>query len=68
MTTSAENARLGLCAQCVHAGEIPHPRGGTPYSICRLADTNSAFEKYPRTPVRFCPGYRAQSEDDASTH
>lgn len=47
----------GLCASCVHARCIRHPRGGMDYWRCGLADTDSRFPKYPPLPVRQCAGY-----------
>ncbi|HEX3702821.1 MAG TPA: hypothetical protein VHU82_05790 [Vicinamibacterales bacterium] len=48
--------RVGLCASCTHAAIVSSSKGSTFY-LCRLADTDPAFRKYPALPVRECSGY-----------
>ena len=47
----------GLCASCAWARRVAHPRGGAPYWLCGMAGRDPRFPKYPRLPVRECPGY-----------
>lgn len=51
---------IGLCRQCLHAREIPHPRGGPSYWTCALAAKDPRFPKYPRLPVLRCGGHEAK--------
>jgi len=59
---NAPNAvdRVGLCASCVHA-EIVHSSKGSTFYLCRLAEIDPAFRKYPVLPVRTCPGHRLKT-------
>jgi len=50
------SARVGLCASCSHVEVVQSSKGSTFY-LCRLADVDPAFRKYPVLPVRACPGY-----------
>jgi hypothetical protein len=52
----------GLCATCIHARRVPHPRGEGAYWRCLLADTDPRFAKYPRLPVLRCSGYEKVAE------
>lgn len=47
----------GLCTDCRFAAVIRSDRGSVFYQ-CRLSFTDPRFDKYPRLPVRNCPGYR----------
>jgi hypothetical protein len=49
--------RVGLCADCIHARPLPHPRGGPAYWRCALAERDPRFPKYPRLPVLRCAGH-----------
>lgn len=53
--------RVGLCATCVHARRVPHPRGGEAYWMCALSEVDPEFPRYPRLPVLACRGYKPQS-------
>jgi hypothetical protein len=55
--TVKEAARAGLCATCVYARVVPHPRGGDAYWRCGKHDEDQSFPKYPRLPVLVCGGY-----------
>lgn len=57
MNTPQEHPRVGLCAACAHARVTRHPRGGMDYWRCTRAAKDPRFAKYPRLPVRACPGY-----------
>src|SRR5262249_16670868 len=54
--TAEEQARVGLCADCSHAQVITSSRGSTFY-LCRLAEVDPRFRRYPALPVRGCEGY-----------
>ncbi len=51
---------IGLCAACRHARVVRSSRGGTFY-MCRLAETDPRFSKYPRLPIIRCAGYESIS-------
>jgi hypothetical protein len=53
---------IGLCASCRHA-RIVHSARGSHFYLCRLAETDPRFAKYPRLPVLRCAGY--EFVDDA---
>lgn len=46
----------GLCARCLHSHVVVSDRGSTFYR-CTLADVDERFVRYPRLPVRSCPGW-----------
>ena len=48
-------ADVGLCASCVHARRVPTTR--TEFWLCRRSATEPSYPRYPRLPVRQCPGY-----------
>ncbi|MCC6144544.1 MAG: hypothetical protein IT368_12125 [Candidatus Hydrogenedentes bacterium] len=48
---------IGLCATCIHARAIAHPRGGDAYWQCARAAVDPRFPRYPRLPVVRCVGY-----------
>jgi hypothetical protein len=48
--------RVGLCLTCAHARIVASSKGSSFY-LCRKADTDARFAKYPALPVRECPGY-----------
>ena len=52
---------IGLCASCRHARVVHSSRGSTFY-LCRLAETDPRFSKYPRLPVLRCAGCEPASE------
>jgi phosphinothricin acetyltransferase len=48
---------LGLCSTCVHQKLIRSGRGSV-FSMClRHRDDPESYPKYPRLPVRACPGH-----------
>jgi hypothetical protein len=55
-----ERQQAGLCANCIHAQKIRNDRGSQ-FILCSLSATDPNFAKYPRLPVRQCPGYEKQS-------
>lgn len=61
---NAKGTGPGLCATCIHARNVPHPRGGAGYWLCGQA----GFPKYPRLPVWQCAGYEeAEPKADESS-
>jgi hypothetical protein len=46
---------VGLCATCRHSRRVETPR--STFWLCERSRTDPSFEKYPRLPVRECPGY-----------
>ena len=52
---------IGLCASCRHA-RIVRSSHGSAYYLCRLAETDPRFPKYPRLPVWRCAGYELAEE------
>ncbi len=55
---------VGLCRTCQHARVITTPRGSTFY-LCRLAETDPRFARYPRLPVIQCAGYVAKKDEES---
>jgi len=47
---------VGLCARCQHGRRQPTRRGST-FWRCERAETDAGFARYPRLPVRECPGF-----------
>ncbi len=54
---------IGLCATCRNARIVQSARGSTFY-LCRLAEIDPRFAKYPRLPVLRCAGYAARETGD----
>jgi len=46
----------GLCTGCVHLQLLASPR--SVFVRCGLADSDSAFPRYPALPVLRCAGFR----------
>jgi len=63
-TISASNA--GLCADCAHARQVTTDRASS-FLQCELSFTDPRFPKYPRLPVRTCPGHKKQQGIPAGT-
>jgi hypothetical protein len=53
----AARDRVGLCWSCTHAARVSSSRGSTFY-LCRLAETDPRFRRYPTLPVLVCEGYQ----------
>jgi hypothetical protein len=47
----------GLCDDCAHQKLIRTGRGSE-FSMCLRSKSDPAYPKYPRVPVRACPGYQ----------
>ena len=52
----ARRPPAGLCDTCRHQFLVSTTRGPE-YSRCERSKTDPRFPKYPRVPVRECPGY-----------
>jgi len=50
---------VGLCARCVNARHIISAKGST-FWLCRKAEDDPRFAKYPRLPVLRCHGFEDQ--------
>jgi len=46
----------GLCDSCVHQREVRNTRGST-FSLCARSREDPSYPRYPRLPVRSCPGH-----------
>jgi hypothetical protein len=44
----------------VHQQLVRNTRGSS-FSLCRRSREDSAYPRYPRTPVLSCPGYEART-------
>jgi hypothetical protein len=62
--TAGRGPAAGLCDTCAHQQLVRNSRGSA-FSLCLRSRTDPAFPKYPRLPVRACPGHepRGQRED-----
>ncbi len=54
----------GLCDTCAHQRVVRNTRGST-FSLCARSRTDRGYPKYPRVPVRACPGHEPRPEGDA---
>jgi hypothetical protein len=53
-----EERRAGLCATCIHRRIVKTER--STFYLCQLSFTDPRYPKYPRLPVRACPGYEPE--------
>lgn len=56
----------GLCATCVHCRTVRNARGSVFYR-CSRAETDPGYVRYPRLPVRACPGYESGPEQTTAS-
>jgi hypothetical protein len=56
------SVEIGLCAGCANARRIESRRGSAFY-LCGRAESEPAYERYPRLPIRECAGFEALSPD-----
>src|SRR5579864_1510077 len=54
--TSRDASHIGLCLDCKYARQI-EAKETSLYFLCERSLTDPTFPKYPRLPVRRCPGY-----------
>lgn len=61
-----QSTGAGLCDLCGFQRLVVSGRGST-FSLCRRALEDARYDRYPRTPVLACPGYRPRGscEDEA---
>ena len=52
----AEAARVGRCTSCRFAKRVESGKGSV-FFLCTRSETNPAYPRYPRLPVRSCRGY-----------
>jgi len=52
----ADRARIGLCADCLHARRVESQRGST-FCLCGRSADDSTYPRYPPLPVLRCSGY-----------
>jgi hypothetical protein len=52
--------RAGLCDSCKHQ-KLVHTTRGSVFSMCERSKTDPSYPKYPRLPVKECPGYVSAS-------
>ena len=50
------SVKAGLCDSCRHQKLIRNTRGST-FSMCELSKADKGYPKYPRLPVKRCPGW-----------
>ena len=55
--SDAFTPRAGLCASCAHMQLIKTAKAST-FFLCRLAEVDPTFRKYPVLPVTACSGYQ----------
>jgi hypothetical protein len=60
---SSESMRVGLCLSCRHMRRVCTDRNSVFYQ-CQLSKTDPRYPKYPRLPVRDCPGYELSMEGE----
>ena len=52
--------KAGLCDTCAYQRVIKNTRGSS-FSMCERSKSDKNYPKYPRIPVRECPGYERVS-------
>ena len=55
----------GLCDSCRHQRLVHNTRGST-FSLCQRSKEDDSYPRYPRIPVRDCPGHEPQRCWDTS--
>ncbi|MGH7598788.1 MAG: hypothetical protein ACREOI_20740 [bacterium] len=60
------NYEIGLCQTCCNVRVVNSGRGSTFY-LCRLAEREPRFPKYPRLPVLACDGYEPAEAPKSSS-
>jgi hypothetical protein len=59
--TPRRTPNAGLCDTCRHRQVVNNTRGSS-FSLCTRSRTDPAYPRYPRLPVRECPGYEVGGE------
>ncbi len=52
---------VGLCARCRHGRAVLTSRAV--YLLCERSVSDPRYDKYPRLPVRECPGYEERGTE-----
>jgi hypothetical protein len=55
---------VGLCDSCRHQQVVRNTRGSS-FSLCRRSRVDERYPRYPRLPVRSCPGHEPRPADEA---
>ena len=63
--TRSADARAGQCGRCAQVRRVRSARGSTFY-LCRRADGDAAFARYPNLPMAGCPGFTPAPLDGAA--
>jgi hypothetical protein len=53
----------GLCGACRHVRPVRTRKGST-FLLCRRAESDPSFRKYPPLPVLSCPGFELRARTD----
>ena len=53
--------RVGLCINCKFVKQVDNRRGSS-FFLCKKAETNPSFSKYPVLPVYQCSGFEPSGE------
>ena len=61
VSESLTAVKAGLCDSCQHQKIVKSGRGSV-FSMCLRHRTDERFPKYPRLPVKRCPGYERRDE------
>jgi hypothetical protein len=61
-----DRVRVGLCWECRWARRVTSGRGSV-FFLCRRAEADPRYPKYPPLPVRRCPGYEAEAAEPEET-
>lgn len=62
MTEGGERVRVGLCLDCRWARRVVSGRGSV-FVLCRRAETDPDYPKYPPLPRWRCPGYEPEASE-----
>ncbi len=63
VTRGPARARVGLCWDCRWVRRIESARGSV-FFLCRRAETDPGYPKYPPLPRLRCPGYEPEPPAD----
>ena len=60
MKDEGARSEAGLCSRCRHCHVIKNARGSRFY-LCKRAETEPRYRRYPPLPVLSCPGFEESS-------
>lgn len=60
------NTAIGICRSCLYVRSIRSARGSEFY-LCRRAEFDPEYPRYPPLPVFACRGFEPASESDPET-